>query len=196
MNPPTLMIISGPPCSGKTALGGWLARELALPLLHRDGFKEALFDSLGWSDLEWSQRLGGASYALLYYATEALLRGGCSLIVESNFEPQLDAPRLRELAARHPFLPLQVRCMASGPVLFERFRQRALSGERHPGHLDHENIPIYAPVATEGAGPRNDFLDLPGARINVDTTDFARVDYPHILAQVRAALADPTAALW
>ena len=61
MNPPLLIIISGPPCSGKTALGGWLARELGLPLLHRDGFKEALFDSLGWSDLEWSQRLGGAS---------------------------------------------------------------------------------------------------------------------------------------
>ena len=34
-------------------------------------------------------------------------------------------------------------------------------------------------------------LDLPGARINVDTTDFARVDYPHILAQVRAAIKPP-----
>ena len=193
MDPPLLVIISGPPCAGKTALGGWLAKELGLPLLHRDGFKEALFDSLGWSDLEWSQRLGGASYALLYYAIEALLRGGCSLIVESNFDPQLDTPRLRALAARRPFLALQVRCMADGPVLLERFRQRALSGERHPGHLDHENIVIYAPIATEGAGARNDFLDLPGARIDIDTTDFARVDYPRILAQVRDALAESLA---
>lgn len=190
MNPPLLVIISGPPCAGKTALGGWLSAELGLPLLHRDGFKEVLFDSLGWSDLAWSQRLGGASYALLYYALEALLHGNTSLMIESNFDPQLDTPHLRALAARQPFLLLQVRCTATGPVLFERFRQRALSGERHPGHLDHQNIAVYAPIAAQGAGARNDFLDLPGARIDIDTTDFTAVDYPSILVQVRTALAE------
>src|SRR6185295_11094805 len=102
---PLLIIISGPPCSGKTMLGGWLAQELKIPLFHRDGFKEVLFDSLGWTDLEWSQRLGGASYSLLYHTAEALLRAECSIIVESNFDPQHDTRRLRDLAARHPLRP-------------------------------------------------------------------------------------------
>ena len=187
--PPFLIIISGPPCAGKTTLGRWLAAELRLPLFHRDNFKEALFDSLGTSDLAWSQRLGGASYAMLYEATEALLRAGCSQIIESNFDPVLDLPHLREMRERWPFLPVQVRCMADGPVLFERFRQRVLSGARHPGHLDHLNIEVYEPIVREGAGARNDFLDIGGERIDIDTNDLDALDYPLILGQVRAALA-------
>jgi predicted kinase len=189
MPTPLLIIISGPPCSGKTALGGWLAQQLTIPLFHRDGFKEVLFDSLGWSDLEWSQKLGGASYNLLYHTIEALLRAERSLIVESNFDPQFDTQRLRELAERHPFLPLQIRCMAEGAVLFERFKQRATSGQRHPGHLDHLNISVYEPIVREGAGARNDFLDIGGERIDVETSDFAAIDYPHLLASVQAAVA-------
>jgi predicted kinase len=186
---PLLVIISGPPCSGKTALGSWLAKELSIPLFHRDGFKEVLFDTLGWSDLEWSQRLGGASYGLLYYAVEALVQVGASVIVESNFDPQFDTQRLRALAARHPFMPLQIRCMAEGAVLFERFKQRVNSGQRHLGHLDHLNIPIYEPIVRDGPGPRNDFLDIGGERIDVETTDFAALDYDRILGLVRAAIA-------
>jgi predicted kinase len=189
MPKPLLIIVSGPPCSGKTALGSWLAEELRIARFHRDGFKELLFDSLGWSDLDWSQRLGGASYALLYHVAESLLKVGAPVIIESNFDPQFDAARLRELAERHPFLPLQIRCMADGPVLFERFKRRALSGERHPGHLDHLNIAVYEPIVREGAGPRNDFLDIGGERIDIDTTDYAAVDYDQILGMVRAAIA-------
>ncbi|HEX5688815.1 MAG TPA: AAA family ATPase [Roseiflexaceae bacterium] len=189
MATPVLIIVSGPPCSGKTRLGGWLSEQLKLPFFHRDGFKELLFDTLGWSDLEWSQRLGGASYGLLYHATTTLLRAERSLIVESNFDPQFDTQRLRTLMRTHPFLPLQIRCMANGPVLFERFKQRVLSGQRHPGHLDELNIPIYEPIAHEGAGPRNDFLDLGGERIDVETSDFAKVDYGDILKEVHSALA-------
>jgi predicted kinase len=189
MPSPLLIIISGPPCSGKSALGDRLAQALTMPLFHRDGFKELLFDSLGWSDLEWSQRLGGASYALLYHAAEALLRAKRSVIIESNFDPQYDTRRLHDLAARHPFLPLQIRCMAEGAVLFERFKQRAASGKRHPGHLDHLNIPIYEPIVWEGPSPRDQFLDIGGERIDIDTTDFATVDYDAILELVRAASA-------
>jgi predicted kinase len=189
MQPPLLIIISGPPCSGKTTLGAWLAQELKLPLFHRDVFKELLFDSLGWSDLEWSQRLGGASYALLYHAAEALLRAEHSVMIESNFDPQFDTQRLRELAARHPFLPLQIRCLAEGPVLFERFKQRVASGTRHPGHIDHLNIPVYEPIVREGPSKRDDFLDTGGERIDINTTDFAAVDYRHILTLVKASIA-------
>jgi len=189
MSKPLLIIISGPPCSGKTTLGGWLAQELKVPLFHRDGFKEVLFECLGWRDLEWSQQLDGTGYALLYYVAELLLKAERSIIIESNFDPQFDVQRLRALAARHPFSPLQIRCMAEGAVLFERFKQRVRSGKRHPGHLDELNIPVYEPISREGPGKRNDFLDIGGERIDVETTEFAALDYQHILALVRAAMA-------
>jgi|HigsolmetaAR201D_1030396.scaffolds.fasta_scaffold03868_8 predicted kinase len=189
MPTPLLILISGPPCSGKTTLGRRVAQRLGLPLFHRDGFKEVLFDTLGWRDLEWSNTLGGASYQLLYHTIEALLRANVSLIAESNFDPQFDTARIRQLAERYPLLPLQIRCMADGPILFERFKQRVASGERHPGHLDHLNISVYEPIATEGAGPRNDFLDIGGERIDVLTNDFAALDDEALFASIEAAIA-------
>jgi SpoVK/Ycf46/Vps4 family AAA+-type ATPase len=63
---PLVLIITAPPASGKSTLGRQLAQRLGLPFLSKDLFKEVLFDVLGWSDLEWSQRLGRASMKLLF----------------------------------------------------------------------------------------------------------------------------------
>jgi predicted kinase len=185
---PLLIIVSGPPCAGKTVLGAWLAQHLRLPLFHRDSFKEVLFDSLGWSDLEWSQRLGSASYHLLYHTLETLLKAQNSVIIESNFDPSYDTERLAQLQQQYRFVCLQVRCMADGPILFERFKRRVQSGERHPGHIDEQNIPIYQSIVTEDAGARNDFLDLPSERIDINTNDFDAIDYVNLQTQINAAI--------
>jgi len=70
--PPVALIITGAPASGKSTLGRQLAAALSLPYLSKDLFKETLFDSLGWQDRAWSQRLGGTSMALLFRSAEAL----------------------------------------------------------------------------------------------------------------------------
>jgi predicted kinase len=46
----TLVLVTGPPASGKTSLAQPLARHLGRPLLGKDTIKEALFDSLGTGD--------------------------------------------------------------------------------------------------------------------------------------------------
>jgi molybdopterin-guanine dinucleotide biosynthesis protein len=43
----TLVLVTGPPASGKTTLARPLASYLGLPLLGKDTIKEALFDALG-----------------------------------------------------------------------------------------------------------------------------------------------------
>ncbi len=91
--------------------------------------------------------------------------------------------------ARHPFVARQVNCVADGAVLLRRHRERAASGERHPGHGDDLDDALRA-VFRRG---RLDPLDLPGTTIEVDTTDFAALDYNFLLTSLRAWLAAPEA---
>jgi predicted kinase len=61
----TLILVTGPPASGKTTLAQPLARQLGVPLLGKDTVKEALFDTLGTGDRAWSRRLGAPARACL-----------------------------------------------------------------------------------------------------------------------------------
>jgi predicted kinase len=185
MQPPLVLIISGPPCSGKTTLGKRLAAELRLPFFNKDSFKELLFERLGVGERAWSRQLSLASYDLLFSVVEAQLQAGRSVIVESNFNAEADTPRFAALLAKYPFRPFQVVCRARGETLLQRFQARAASSERHPGHLDHLLADELRQALLLGAAPP---LDLPGQRVEIDTTDFDAIDYPDLLSALKSML--------
>ena len=107
MDPPTpIVLVTGPPASGKTFVARLLADRLGLPLIEKDAIKETLFDSLGTGDAAWSQRLGRATSPLIYWAVELHLKARRTAIVESNFAPDYVRDELRALHERHPFRPL------------------------------------------------------------------------------------------
>ncbi len=181
---PLLVVVSGAPCTGKSTLARAIAGEVHLPLVTKDDIKERLFDALGTGDRLWSQRLGVATYDLLYYIMETQLSVGRSLVVESNFKPEVSTPNFLHLREKYPFDLFQILCHTESDVLLERFRRRWLSGERHPGHVDDM---MYPEFVRNGMG-NYEALPLDGPVVTLDTTDLAAVDYAPVVAAINAAL--------
>jgi predicted kinase len=158
MSPPLpwLVIITGPPAAGKTVLAKRLAEDLGLPLLTKDGFKETLFDSVCYGEDEWSHRLGGAAYDLLFHAAGSLLRAHRECIIEANFDIEGSLHSFECLQAETPYRALQIVCRARPETLVSRYRARHASGERNPGHHGDQLIdPVsllrrHGPLSLDG----------------------------------------------
>lgn len=141
-----------------------------------------IFDSLGWHNRAWSQKVGMTSYQLLYYMLELLLQTRQDFIIESNFNSSLDTARFSALQQRYPFRALQVLCSTDPPVLFERLRRRSRSPERHPGHGDSEDLAALTEKDIVGTAEP---LALQGPTLVLDTTDFETIDYSHLVQEIQ-----------
>jgi hypothetical protein len=162
---PTLVLVTGAPGSGKTTLAMPLARHLGLPLITKDTIKEALFDTLGTGDHTWSQRLGAASFQVMF----ALARHSSAAVLEANFYPA-HTPALQAICQR----PIQVLCHCPAAEAYRRYVAR--SGDRHAGHLDH--LPANQHKAAQPWEP----LGLAGPVLRVDTS--GPVDIPAVAAWI------------
>lgn len=185
MSKTLLIIISGPPCTGKTTLGKKISKEFQLPLLSKDEIKESLFDTLGTKDREWSKKIGIASYHILYKNIETLLNVKRSLIVESNFKSEFDSKRFLKLQKKYDFETLQIMCETTGEILFERFKKRSQSGERHPGHVDDQNFDEFKDLLLRG---KHKSLNIKGKVFDIDTTEFKSIDYNFIFTFIKSAI--------
>jgi predicted kinase len=172
VSPTPIILVTGPPASGKTTLAERIARELRLPLIAKDVIKETLFDAFGTRDREWSIWLGRATYALIFRFLEVQLAAGRSVVVDATFGPEIANLEFETLKTRYPFSALQIFCFAPNEVLYERYTDRA--AERHPGHVDSH---ILDEIKAQLEENRWQPLDVGGETINVDTSDFDSVDF-------------------
>jgi hypothetical protein len=168
------VVVSGPAGSGKTTLAVPLAAELQLPLISKDSIKEALADELGLGDDAWSQRLGAASFEVLY----ALAATAPAAVLVTSWHPGRCGPRLRQLGK--PVLEVLCRCPAD--VVAHRLRVRAAT-DRHPIHREMITPALldalrasFVPARPIGLGPV----------LGVDTA--SDVDVASIANWVRAQL--------
>jgi predicted kinase len=125
---PWLILVTGLPAAGKTTLSAWLSKQLTIPFIHKDAIKEILYDVLGWSDREWSQKFGAASIELMYYFAQASLMAGRSIILDNPFNPDLASAKISALARKANAGTIQIICHVSPEIAYQRFKQRAEAG--------------------------------------------------------------------
>lgn len=166
--PTPLVIVTGPPASGKSSLAMTIAEAAGVPLIAKDPIKEVLFDAFGTRDREWSQWLGQATYPLMHHFIEVQLCAGQPVVIEATFGPEIANRQFGELNERFPFEPLQIYCSAPPEVLYSRYAERAET--RHPGHVDTQILDEIQRDLTAGKWPP---LDIGGRTVTLDTTAFA-----------------------
>lgn len=168
-----IVLVSGTPGAGKTAVAVPLARELGFPLITKDDIKETLGDALDGPsmDLAQSQLLGRAAMAVLW-----TVAARCpSAVLDAPFRPRspVERARLESLNARF----VEVHCSCPPALAIRRYNARA--PHRHPVHVLSEMTPEYL-AQFEGT------LRV-GPVIEVDTEE--AVDIACLACRVRELLA-------
>jgi len=178
-----VVLVNGLPGTGKTTLGRAIADHFAWPFVSKDVFKEIMFDTIGWSDKDWSLKLSAATHRIMDYVISEILTAGQSVVVESNFKSDLDGPRFDQLRGEHNVALVQLLCWAEGDALFERYKARLGSG-RHPGHAEAGGLEIARADLSRG---KANALPIQGRTIEIDTTRFEAVDLDGLFEAIRTA---------
>jgi glucokinase len=125
------VVVSGLPASGKSTVAVALAGELGLPLLDKDDFLEALFESRGAGDAQWRTQLSRA--ADIAFQAEAERAPGAVLASWWRHPLSLvPSGTPTEWLASLPGAVVELHCRCAPAVAARRFLER----QRHPGNLD------------------------------------------------------------
>lgn len=178
---PLLIIVTGPPASGKSTLGKQIAAGLGLPYLAKDDIKETLYDSLGRIERAISGKLGQASMRLLYTVARRVMEAGVGVVIEANFECGVSEGDLSSMLSLEN--AIMIHCAAPDAELTERYAERAESDERHPVHSGAGGTRELEKDMARGVYEPLD-LDLPVIR--VDTSGDADPSVAEIVSRIQS----------
>src|SRR5687767_1213290 len=93
-----IVVLTGRPATGKSALAALLHARYGWPVLAKDVLKESLLDTLGDGDRKWSRQLSDASFELLFRLGPCMLSAAPVGVLEGNFREPEHFARVRALA--------------------------------------------------------------------------------------------------
>jgi len=179
---PTLVVVSGPPGSGKTTLAHEVARALGCPAICRDEIKEGMAHATPGFMPGPGDDLTMRTLPAFFGVLELLLTAGVTIVAEAAFQDRIWRPRLA------PLLPLArfriVHCAVDPEVAFQRVvrrgaRQRSGTAHADPGLAD---APDY--VRRHLAFDR---VSLDAPWIEVDTTSGYRPGIDRVVAFINGS---------
>lgn len=174
-----LILINGKPGVGKTTLAAQLKESVAVPILTKDNIKEFLFDTIGYSDREWSKRVGKVSIEMLFTYVDIFLGLGQDIIIENAFWKEFAGPQLAAIIKETHAECLEIYCFTDQKTRMARHDHRMADGSRHSGHDD--TLLVLDDTIDDD---RYKALEI-GEVIMVDTTQLGVPGYAEIINKVK-----------
>ena len=167
-NAPSLILVGGPPASGKTTLAHKIAQAVPCPAICRDEIKEGLVHTEGGIKPVWGGPISTRTIQTFYKTVQGLLEAGVTVVAEATYMRNRSEQDLLPLIAIAK--PRMLQCTLSAELSYERFVRRAKEDAlTRASHPDTEVIKALeeGSLSFEDFGP----LDLPIPMLIVDTTN-------------------------
>ncbi|WP_238174314.1 AAA family ATPase [Kribbella kalugense] len=161
---PMLVVVSGPPGTGKTTLAHRIATAIGCPAICRDEIKEGMAHATPGFVPGPGDPLTMRTLSTFFDVIGLLIGRGTSVVAEAAFQDRLWNPGLSPLLARADIRI--VHCTVPAEVALARITARSSSDPRRSAHEDAQISPD-ARLRTHNAFQP---VDLPVPSLTLDTT--------------------------
>ena len=164
---PTLVVVSGPPGSGKTSLAHAIARAIGCPAICRDEIKEGMVHGAGGDFAPGpGDALTARTFPLFFEVVRVLLTAGVTVVAEAAFQDERWRLGLEPLTGLAELRIIH--CTVSDAVARQRIARRITEEPSRAAHADSTLL-----ATREAEGPRTPFqrISIAAPSLEVDTTD-------------------------
>lgn len=193
----TMILLAGYPATGKSYFCNKILEKYPqFSVISQDELKEGLWDKYGFDNLEEKTALEVQSWEIFYRNMEQKMEAGEFLISDYPFSGKQKG-RIQDIAERNGYQIITIRLKGDIDVLYERSRKRDLSSSRHLGHLvsryhkgdvlderGKADMLVSYEVFRQRCLERGYDKFALGYLIEVDVTDYGRIDYPGIMRRI------------
>lgn len=194
-----MILLAGYPATGKTYLcNRILEQHPEFEIVSQDETKEKFWEKYGFDNLEEKTELENQAWAVYYDTMEEKMKYGRWIISDYPFSGKQKG-KLSDLSEKYDYQVITVRLLGDIDTLYERSRKRDLDPDRHLAHMvsryhsgdvmedrsKADCLVTYEIFRERCTTKGYDTFEL-GHLIEVDVTDFSKVNYDEILAEINS----------